>query len=246
MIRKRVSASFILLLLAAHASAAINVVSVSRDVNGNVTGGVPQQSTSSSAGTYNATFNVNNGILDPSGIGSILVSQISTVPNLSGSAAFGSGTAHAQALPSGNTPLGANGDSTLDLYFTVSSSQLYTLNSYVAWINHLPGAFGGSSFVQLWDTTNNLIPHHVQRDSMQPGQLTLNQQLTLNTGILYRLRAESHMFGGSNVGSVFESEADWSFQLFTLETDVPEPATAALTAIAMLALAGLTRRTRRV
>jgi hypothetical protein len=105
-------------------------------------------------------------------------------------------------------------------------------------------AFGGYSRVQLWDITNNLVPHDVQRDSMQPGMLTLNQQISLSTGVTYRLRAESHNFGGSNDGNgIFDAEASWQFSLFA--PPVPEPASATLLAVATIAAGAFSRRKRR-
>jgi hypothetical protein len=225
-------------VVSAPASAAINVVSITRDVQADVTGGVQQQFTSALPGGYGASFNVSNN-LNPSGFGNAIANQGSIVPNLVGLSANGNGHTRAQATPTGVGPLSVTADSSLDMYFTVTTNQTYTLNSNVFWLNHLPGAFGGYARVQLWDTTNNIVPHDVQRDNMIPGAATLNQQIPLVTGALYRLRAESHMFGGTNVVGVYSSDGGFDFALF-----VPEPSSFVLALFGLIATIGFKRAPR--
>ena len=68
------------------------------------------------------------------------------------------------------------------------------------------------------------------------GAATLNQQIPLSTGVTYRLRAESHIFGGTNVGGNYSSDGGWDFVLF-----VPEPTTAVLAGLATFAIMGFRR-----
>jgi hypothetical protein len=240
MIRHVVFASIVLAVVSAPALAAINVVSISRDVQADVTGGVQQQFTSALPGGYGASFNVSNN-LDPAGFGNAIANQMSFVPNLLGLSAGGNGHTRAQATPTGVGPLSLTADSSLDMFFTVTANQTYTLNSNVFWFNHLPGAFGGYARVQLWDTTNNIVPHDVQHDNMIPGAATLNQQIPLVTGAVYRLRAESHIFGGSTTQGAYSSDAGWDFALF-----VPEPSSFVLALFGLIATIGFKRAPRSV
>ena len=61
-----------------------------------------------------------------------------------------------------------------------------------------------------------------------------------STGVTYRRRAESHVFGVGNTAGVFTADAGWDFNL-----TIPEPTTATLILIALLATTSTPARRRR-
>jgi hypothetical protein len=228
-------------LIPKSAPAAISITSVTRSVDVSATGGVPLSFTSTSDGSYNA--NMNSFGPHPAGTIISAANQTSFVPSPVGSSMNGSARASAAATATGAAVYSINSNSSLDVFFTVTASQLYQLTAYVDWIGDSPpGPFGGVGRVQLMDVTNLLVPFDLQRDSMISGTATLSTAIPLSTGITYRLRADGKTFGGGSTAGSFTANANWDFTLQLI--NVPEPTSAlvllgvAIAAVAIRACAG--------
>ena len=224
------------------ASAAISVSTVtipptSRSVAAASTGAAGDGDSTPAGGVY--THGASSVGSSPAGFVSSTATQSSVIPDLVGPSMTGVGSSSVLVDATGFTGFSVFADSFFDVFFSVTVDQTYRLDADVNWGGDFP-PFGGYARVQLMDVTNMLVPFDVQRDSMLPGTASLDLLIPLYIGNLYRLRAESHIAGGFATAGVYDATAGWNFT-FT----VPEPTSATLVFIAMLATTGITARRRR-
>lgn len=221
------------------ANADIIVSSITRSVSADAVVALPDSITSTAPGSFSQ-------IASSSGSGGGVTVQIGRATqtssvNLSAPSMSGQGNSVASYFGANGTSINPTFDSLFDVFFTVDTSAPYTLTAGVTWTGTSPRISGFAS-VELKNLTDDTTLALFQRD---PGQLPLPPSpatVSLQSGVNYRLIAESKVTGSPNQSTTLRGNAQWLFDLTPVA--VPEPGSMVLMLSAFATMSGRTLRRR--
>jgi hypothetical protein len=188
----------------------------------------------------NASASVTTG-----GIASANADQASTIPDLTGPAMKGSGSAFGSALPDSPNSGSYSASSFFDVFFTVDTTDTYKLTGFVSYLEP-QGPNGGTSSLTLTNEDSSSTLFSVLHSESDPGLTNFDQNFAFTAGVTYRLIVQVSSLAEIVNPDVFSfGGGSFQFNLASASLAVPEPSALVLVVCGLAAAPVALRHSRR-